>query len=201
MPSGTLLYCIHVGAVLPTNLVSFETHPCPAGDRKTLMSTTNNTSAKKAILIREFNNWIADTEFTASSDDVNDQAWASVRLADPVSIWAEMLEFFEGHNLTSDTDAVDQAEAELFPPKETNTDFMSWKHLDEEARQLAESDYRTFFLLHPGQKNPTDVNTDQKWEFIGIVGRKRFAAMQAARKAGLSWTKAKHFSGISKEVA
>ena len=59
----------------------------------------------------------------------------------------------------------------------------SFASLSADSQAQAVADYNLFFSLHPTQKNPTDLNTNEKCDFFEAIGRPRFAAMQAARKA------------------
>ena len=71
-----------------------------------------------------------------------------------------------------------------------------WCRLTEAQQAQAQKDYETFFRLH-GQKNPSDLNTDEKWEYANRIGKQRYAAMLAARKQrktlGLDWTLLSHW--------
>ena len=53
----------------------------------------------------------------------------------------------------------------------------------------SEDAYRLFFTTHPGQKNPTDLNTREKYEFMREVGYELFREMQCDRKRSEPWTK------------
>lgn len=49
-------------------------------------------------------------------------------------------------------------------------------------------DYQDFFRKHPNQKNPSDINTEEKFNFAIKIGWKRLRAMQNARKARYNFT-------------
>ena len=53
----------------------------------------------------------------------------------------------------------------------------------------SQKDYEEFFRRNPEQKNPTDLNTPEKWAFATYIGYERYTAMQSARKAARSYTK------------
>lgn len=55
--------------------------------------------------------------------------------------------------------------------------------------EQAKKDYEAFWEKHPEQKNPSDVNTQQKFNFSMSIGWARLRNMQAARKAGYDFTK------------
>ena len=49
---------------------------------------------------------------------------------------------------------------------------------------LAEKLYDDFFRRYPDLKNPTDLNTREKFEFAVKVGWENYCLMQRARKQG-----------------
>lgn len=50
-------------------------------------------------------------------------------------------------------------------------------------------DYEEFWRRHPAQKNPSDINTEEKFNFAMEIGWKRLRAMQQARKSGEDFTR------------
>lgn len=64
----------------------------------------------------------------------------------------------------------------------TPTYFKPFANLTPIEIAQAEADYALFFR-YVDQKNPTDINTDEKARFLNHIGMARFAAMQACRKA------------------
>lgn len=61
--------------------------------------------------------------------------------------------------------------------------------MDKHERATAEQLFIRFFKKHPRQKNPTDINTEEKFKYATNVGWENFRLMQQARKAGYSFTK------------
>lgn len=53
----------------------------------------------------------------------------------------------------------------------------------------AMADYELFFDRYPYLKNPSDINCKEKFDFAMEIGWERFTEMQAARKAGLPFTR------------
>ena len=72
----------------------------------------------------------------------------------------------------------------------SNTRFSTFANLTSNEVRQAEADYSQFFATYPDQKNPTDINTPQKWAFAQSIGMSRFSSMQACRKQSLAFTKA-----------
>ena len=62
-----------------------------------------------------------------------------------------------------------------------NTFFRPFANLSTTDLDQAAADYALFFST-VAQKNPTDINTDEKATFMLAIGMTRFAAMQACRK-------------------
>ena len=69
-------------------------------------------------------------------------------------------------------------------------------HWTESEAREARNLYRRWFALNPKTKNPTDVNTEAKYEFAKAIGWRRFKLMQSARKTNVAtydypieWTK------------
>ncbi len=63
----------------------------------------------------------------------------------------------------------------------STTYFKAFSSLTAIELAQAEADYKLFFD-HVDQKNPTDINTDEKARFFNHIGMARFAAMQVCRK-------------------
>ena len=61
------------------------------------------------------------------------------------------------------------------------TYFKTFKTLSSIELAQASADFKLFFD-HVDQKNPTDINTDEKVRFMNHIGMTRFAAMQTCRK-------------------
>ena len=74
-----------------------------------------------------------------------------------------------------------------------HTQMTGWLSLTDRQQNQAQLDYGIFFRDNPGQKNPTDANTQEKWEYMISIGFERYSYMLAARKAKtqyrLSFTK------------
>lgn len=49
--------------------------------------------------------------------------------------------------------------------------------------------FKEWFRLHPDQKNPTDLNTQEKWDWMMNKGFPAFRVMQQARKRGEEWSR------------
>jgi hypothetical protein len=54
--------------------------------------------------------------------------------------------------------------------------------LTSEEQRIAKSLYEEWFTANPGVKNPTDPNTQEKYDNMARMGWELFALMQAARK-------------------
>jgi len=58
-----------------------------------------------------------------------------------------------------------------------------------------------WFSLHPHIPNPTDVNKQEKYDFVAEIGWPQFSLMQRARKSNIKqygypfpWTKAEYWA-------
>ena len=49
--------------------------------------------------------------------------------------------------------------------------------------------YGLWFAEHPGVENPSDLNTQEKFDFAMNIGFINHRQMQTARKQGHEWTK------------
>jgi len=56
-------------------------------------------------------------------------------------------------------------------------------------KSQAQKDYERFWNKHPDQKNPSDINTIEKFNFAVSIGWTRLREMQRARKQGAPYTK------------
>ncbi len=63
------------------------------------------------------------------------------------------------------------------------THMTGWLNLTNRQQTQAQEDYGWFFMLYPDSKNPTDMNTQEKWDFVQAIGFERYSYMLAARKA------------------
>lgn len=55
--------------------------------------------------------------------------------------------------------------------------------------EQVQKDYEEFWRKNPEQKNPSDINTVEKFNFAMKIGWRRLRAMQQARKQGKEFTK------------
>lgn len=58
---------------------------------------------------------------------------------------------------------------------------------DEEAE--ARALYEEFWNMHPGMKNPSDINKVEKADFLTLKGFEKIRLMQRARKQSYGFTK------------
>lgn len=58
-----------------------------------------------------------------------------------------------------------------------------------EEEQQARQDYLLFWERHPTQRNPSDINTKEKFDFAMEIGWRRLQVMQHFRKRAAAWTK------------
>ena len=58
-----------------------------------------------------------------------------------------------------------------------------------QTKLQAQLDYEKFFKEFPNQRNPTDLNTPEKFKFAKKIGFQRYRAMQQARKQGEPWSR------------
>lgn len=70
--------------------------------------------------------------------------------------------------------------AEVIPVAQTLTTTE-----ENEARKL----YEEFWRMYPTQKNPTDINTPQKANFLILKGFEKIRLMQRARKQKYDFTR------------
>lgn len=49
--------------------------------------------------------------------------------------------------------------------------------------------YKRFQREHPGMLNPTDINTEEKFNFFKTITWKEYSLMQTARKQAYSFTR------------
>tara|TARA_R110002020_G_scaffold376130_1_gene587257 strand:+ start:3401 stop:3661 length:261 start_codon:yes stop_codon:yes gene_type:complete len=56
--------------------------------------------------------------------------------------------------------------------------------------------YDYWFSNYPGIKNPSDINTSDKFEFANEIGWVKLSLMQAARKAGYEFTRWDHWKEV-----
>ncbi len=82
----------------------------------------------------------------------------------------------------------------------SNNHMTGWLNLTDRQQTQAQLDYKTFFAKHPDQRNPTDTNTQEKWDFMTSIGFERYCHMLAARKAKkeyrLEFTKPEFWGGV-----
>lgn len=63
------------------------------------------------------------------------------------------------------------------------------KTLSKADEKKAKALYKKFRRQYPGVKNPSDINTKKKAEFLLLVGWEAISLMQKARKKGYAFTK------------
>lgn len=61
--------------------------------------------------------------------------------------------------------------------------------LTQTQTHTATLDYHEFFRRYPGARNPTDLNTKEKFLYACEIGWERHRAMERARKFGHPFTK------------
>ncbi len=78
--------------------------------------------------------------------------------------------------------------------------------LTKPEEQLAEELYRRWFVRYSDLKNPTDINSKEKFEYAFEIGWNNFSLMQKARKANTvkngfpyPWTKPEAHNEIKQE--
>ncbi len=64
-----------------------------------------------------------------------------------------------------------------------HNNMTGWNNLTPRQQNQTQLDYGVFFKENPNQKNPTDANTQEKWEYMCSIGFERYSCMLAARKA------------------
>ena len=63
------------------------------------------------------------------------------------------------------------------------------RSLNTEEQVAAKALYDEFWRMHPNQKNPSDINTEEKAYFLMLKGFEKIRLMQKARKQAYSFTK------------
>ena len=66
---------------------------------------------------------------------------------------------------------------------------MAQQNLTPEEEALARRLYAEFFTMCPGKRNPSDINTPEKAQFLIMKGFEQIRLMQRARKAKYPFTR------------